>query len=210
MKSLSLILNLFFPSKCIVCGKLGNYFCSNCYQKIKKYEIKNQYQNTYFVYKYQDLIRDLIIKYKFEDKPYIYRAFSESLIKNKKLCKFLKSYDIIIPVPLHKKRLYERGYNQSDLIAHKLAQNLNMKYLQNVLIRKVGGAKQSTKKLQDRIKDVIGIYEVKNSELIKNKNIVIFDDIYTTGSTLKECKKVLINSGAKNVGIVALAKDYID
>ena len=55
-----------------------------------------------------------------------------------------------------------------------------------------------------------GIYEVKNKEKIIDKNVIIFDDIYTTGSTLNECKKVLLEAGAKKVGILALAKDYIE
>ena len=173
------------------------------------------------------------------------------LLKNKKLCKFLKSYDIILSVPLHNKRLKERGYNQSKLIAEELAKEYNLHnkkkaenqifnnetkcnndkenhvynktkcrnekddslkliYCNDVIIKTKNIKPQSTKILKDRNQDVIGIYEIKNKEKIIGKNIIIFDDIYTTGSTLNECKKVLLEAGAKKVGMLALAKDYIE
>ena len=138
------------------------------------------------------------------------------LLKNKKLCQFIKSYDIILSVPLHKKRLKERGYNQSQLIARELVKEYNlhnnkkMIYYNDVIIKTKNIKPQSTKNLKDRIQDVIGIYEIKNKEKIIGKNIIIFDDIYTTGSTANECKKILLEAGANNVGILALAKDYIE
>ena len=138
------------------------------------------------------------------------------LLKNKKLCQFIKSYDIILSVPLHKKRLKERGYNQSQLIAKKLVKEYNlhnnkkMIYYNDVIIKTKNIKPQSTKNLKNRIQDVIGIYEIKNKEKIIGKNIIIFDDIYTTGSTANECKKILLEAGANNVGILALAKDYIE
>ena len=138
------------------------------------------------------------------------------LLKNKKLCQFIKSYDIILSVPLHKKRLKERGYNQSQLIAKELVKEYNlhnnkkMIYYNDVIIKTKNIKPQSTKNLKNRIQDVIGIYEIKNKEKIIGKNIIIFDDIYTTGSTANECKKILLEAGANNVGILALAKDYIE
>ena len=124
------ILNLIFPIQCGMCGKLGRYICDDCYNKLKNFEIKEQHENIFFVYQYEGIIRELIIKYKFNDKAYLYKTFAESLLKNKKLCNFVKCYDIITSVPLHKKRFNERGYNQSDLIAREFAKNLtNVKTL---------------------------------------------------------------------------------
>ena len=213
------ILNLIFPIQCGICGNLGHYICDNCYNKLKSLEIKKQYEDIFFVYQYEGIIRDLMISYKFNDKAYLYKTFSESLLKNKKLCNFVKCYDIITSVPLHKKRFNERGYNQSELIAREVSKNLtnvktldklNVLYVKDILIKNKNIKPQSTKNVKDRIKDVNGIYEVKNKNLIKGKKIIIFDDIYTTGSTIGECKKVLLQAGALKVGIVALAKDYVD
>ena len=204
------LLNVIFPIQCGICGKLENSICDKCYNDLKKYEIRNQYEDLFFAYKYEGLIRNLIINYKFNDKSYLYKTFSEILLKNKNLCKFLKSYDIIIPVPLHKKRLQERGYNQSGLIAKEIAKKTGLIYYKNVLIKNKNIKPQSTKNIQERVNDVLGIYEVKNKYLIKNKNILIFDDIYTIGSTAQECKKELLKSEANKVGILVLAKDYIN
>ena len=213
-----MLTNIIFPIKCGICGKLGNYICKDCIAELKNFEIKKQYEDVFFVYDYEGKIRELILKYKFKDSPFLYKTFTECLLKNKKVCQFLKSYDIILSVPLHKKRLRQRGYDQSQLIAKELAKKFNYNlhnkkeliYYNNILIKNKNTKPQSLKDMQSRIKDVIGIYEVKNIEKILGKNIVIFDDIYTTGSTLKECKKVLLEAGAKNVGILALAKDYIN
>lgn len=210
MKFLEKIIELFFPTKCAICGKLGKNICDKCYEDIKKYEIKNQHKDLFFIYKYEGIIRNSLINYKFNNKPYLYRFFSESLTKNKKVCQFLNCYDIIIPVPLHKKRYNERGYNQSEVIAKELSKNnKKVKFYNNILIKKVNTKPQSTKGIKERIEDIKDIYEVKNETIIKEKRILIFDDIYTTGSTTNECKKVLLNAGAKNVGIMAIAKDYI-
>ena len=204
------LLDLIFPRQCGICGKLGSFLCDKCYNELKKYEIENQHKNIFFVYRYEGKIRDLIIDYKFNDKAYLYKTFAENLLKNKKLCKFLYSYDIILSVPLHKKRYLERGYNQSDLIAKEIAKKLNIMYDSKVLIKKVNIKPQSTQRINERKTNVKGIFEVNNKERIINKKVLIFDDIYTTGSTANECKEVLLKSGAKQVGILALAKDYIN
>ena len=187
---------------------------------MKKLEIKRQYKEIFFGYNYEGKIRELILKYKFNDRPYLYKTFVKMLLKNKKLCQFIKSYDIILSVPLHKKRLKERGYNQSQLIAKELVKEYNLHnnksnnkkiiYYDDVIVKTKNIKPQSTKNLKDRIQDVIGIYETKNKEKIIGKNIIIFDDIYTTGSTANECKKILLEAGANKVGILALAKDYIE
>ena len=68
---------------------------------------------------------------------------------------------------------------------------------------------QSEKNLKERIQSIKGVYFVENPEKIKKKNVLVFDDIYTTGNTYKECKKVLISSGAKRVGIMTIARDFL-
>ncbi len=250
------LLELIYPPKCGICGRIGSYLCKECFIKLKKKEIENnQYEDMYFIYKYENLIRDLIIKYKFKDASYLYKTFSNFILKNKKICNFIKSYDIIIPVPLHRKRKTERGYNQAELIIKDVVKMINIdievskKYsipdscmdnttingvaklsnkmiereeifdnkkssnikFDNTILKKITNIKpQSLKKVKSRIEDVKGAYIVDNQDKIKDKNILIFDDIYTTGSTCNECKKVLLESGARKVAILALAKDYID
>lgn len=114
----------------------------------------------------------------------------------------LKSYDIIIPVPLHKKRLLERGYNQTELIAKKLG----IKVETNCLIKIKNIKPQSTKNAEERKKDIKNTYILKNEKKIKGKKVLLFDDIYTTGSTANECIKTIIKATNK-IGFLSIAKD---
>lgn len=231
------LLNLLFPPKCELCNTLGKYICETCYEELKKYELKNNGKEEFFLYKYEEQIRKMLIKYKFNGKGYLCNLFSTCILSNKEACKFISSYDIVIPVPLHRKRKNERGYNQSELVAKKVVNKLikskswpylvkgkqqnNLENIEKItkhksielnttLIKKIKNTKpQSTQKLKERINMVKGIYKVQNIELIRGKRILIFDDIYTTGSTYNECKKVLLEAGAKEVGIFTIARDFM-
>lgn len=165
-----------------------------------------------FFFEYTGIIREKIINYKFNEKSYLYKTFAE-LITGIELEKFIKEYDIIIPVPLSKKRMKERGYNQSLLILKYLLQKnkINNIYLEDKILYKVKNIKpqSSMKTKQDRINNIKGVYEVKNNAKIKNKKIIIFDDIFTTGSTVNECAKIIKQAGAEKIGVITIAKDFI-
>lgn len=216
MKILTRALDLIFPPICGFCGEIQNkYICSRC-EKMVDSIVTNKidnYNNKYFnkhlyIFKYENIIREKIIDYKFENKVYLYRTFSEAIIRNKQNIDFIKQYDILIPVPIHKERRKQRGYNQSELIAKMIADEVRSIKLQvNVLKKDKNIVAQSTlnkAKRQENIKDV---YKIVNSEKIKNKKILILDDIYTTGSTVNECSKVLKEAGCKDIGIITIAKD---
>ena len=103
-----------------------------------------------YIFKYTELVRNLILQYKFNDKAYLYRTFCEFMVKNKKVFDFIKSYDIIIPVPIHKKRMKERGYNQSELISRELASTLDLEIYTNVLVKVKNNKPQSTLTQKER------------------------------------------------------------
>ena len=147
------------------------------------------------------------MKYKFNEKSYIYRTFLEFIKNNKKICAQIKKYDIIIPVPVSKKRFKQRGYNQSALIAKNLAKTLNIDYKENVLVKIKDNKPQSEMGQDKRKSNVKGVYTIKNKEIINQKKILLIDDIFTTGNTVNECAKVLIENSANNVGIFTIAKD---
>jgi len=127
LKILECVLNLIFPQKCGICGKIGDSICQKCYEDVKKYGIKKQYKDLFFAYSYEDVVRKLILDYKFNNMSYLYKTIEKCLINNKNVCQFLNDYDIIIPVPLHKKRLHKRGYNQAELVAKEIAKDINSK-----------------------------------------------------------------------------------
>lgn len=202
-------LEIIFPPKCGICGKIGErYICNNCYNMFVINKIYKSYNRERFhMLKYEGIIRDKLIEYKFNDKPYLYRMFYEILIKDKNVCDFLKGYDIIIPVPIHKKRKSLRGYNQSELIAKKLSDEFKMPMYIDVLKKQINTIPQSSLGKKARKSNAQNVYKVDNMQKIKNKNVVILDDIYTTGATANECIKVLKDAGAYRVGIITIAKD---
>ena len=159
------------------------------------------------MFNYND-IRDSILAYKFDDKPYYYKTFVNILLNNKKMCEILKSYDIIIPVPIHNKRRKERGYNQTELIAREIAKKAELEYI-NILEKCKNTIPQSTLSKEERIENSKDIYRTKepSKQKIKDKKVLIFDDIYTTGSTVNECAKVIKTLQPYKIGILTIAKD---
>jgi len=208
-------INLIYPKVCGICNNLSKTdLCKKCEIdlkniakfKIDKYKDKN-FRKHLYIFKYEGIIKQRLIDFKFNEKSYIYKAFVIFLLKNKKSCRFLKSYDIIIPVPIHYNRKITRGYNQSALIAKEVAKRLNIKYEEKVLLKSIDNKPQSTKNREDRLNNVIGVYYIKNKHEITNKKILLLDDIYTTGTTVNECCKILKQSGAKFVDVITIAKD---
>lgn len=182
--------------ECITISKIDNYKNDNT-----KYFDKHGY-----LFKYDGQIRKLILDYKFEEKAYLYKTFSKMILDNKIICNFIMEYDMIIPVPIHKKRYYERGYNQSELIANEIAKRYKYIY-KDVLIKNKNNITQSTLNKEERIQNVKNVYELKNQSIVKDKNILLIDDIYTTGNTVNECARVLKKGNAHEIGVLTIAKD---
>ena len=133
--------------------------------------------------------------------------FVEIILKNKKSFDFIKSYDIIIPVPIHKIRKRKRGYNQSELISKLLASKTKLEFSTNVLVKYKNNNPQSTLDKKARKENTKDVYKLVNKEKIHNKKVLIFDDIYTTGSTANACAKELKRADPLKIGILTLAKD---
>ena len=205
---LNFVLDFLFPPRCSFCGKVNTYLCPKCRYKLNEkavYKAENygKYKHIY-LFKYEGDIRNKLIDFKFNDKPYIAKSFAKFIIKNEKICGILKKYDIITAVPMYIKKQNKRGYNQAELFAKYLAEELNMKYYQT--LEKIKNTKmQSSLNKQEREHNLDGAYKLKNAEIIQNKNIILVDDIYTTGSTVNECIKMLKN--ANKIIVFTIAKD---
>ena len=129
------------------------------------------------------------------------------MLKNEKIFEKIKKYDKIITVPISKKRLKTRGYNQSYLIAKEIANQTNLELVNNCLIKTKNIKEQSKLNKEERKQNIQGVYELKNQQLIENKKILLIDDIYTTGSTVNECSKILRQGNPTDIGVFVLAKD---
>ena len=210
------VLDFLFPPVCGICLKRnGKSICDECrkiinYKSInknKKYKKKYFYKHLY-IFKYEGIIRQRLLEYKFKEKAYLYKTFAETIIHDKDNIEYIKKYDILIPVPIHKKRKKDRGYNQSELIAKEIVKFCkDIKLELNILYKKENIVAQSTLDKKERMKNIKNVFEIRNECKIKNKKILLLDDIYTTGSTVNECSRILKNAGCKEIGIITIAKD---
>lgn len=226
------IINLIYPQTCGICGKINNKtICSKCNIQLKKQEkmgiltkeeLKENslekekfFEELIYIFKYEGQIRELILDYKFNEKSYMYKTFVNFLLKNKKIFENIKKYDKIIPVPISKKRYKERGYNQSLLIAKEISMqisyetnnNIKLELVNNCLIKTKNIIEQSKLNKEDRQHNIQGVYTLKNGSILTNKSILLIDDIYTTGSTVNECSRVLQQAKPNKIGVLVLAKD---
>lgn len=209
------LLDLIYPNVCGICKKISKEnICIKCRQKLKKIERSkiSKCNGAYFdkmayVFNYEGIIRERLIEYKFNEGGYLYKTFSEILIKNEKISRFIKKYDIIIPVPVHRERKKQRGYNQTELIAKKIATQLEIKLELDILIKVKNIKPQSTLDKENRKMNIQNVYKLQNAEKIKGKKVLLLDDIYTTGSTINECSRMLNLAKPMKIGALTIAKD---
>ncbi len=191
-----------------MCLKCQKQLQSQSEFQIKKNKnIDSYFQEHLYIFTYQGIIRKIILDYKFNDKSYLYKTIVNFLLKNEKFCSILQSYDIIIPVPISKKRQKQRGYNQSELLAKEIANKIAIKYSKQCLVKTKNIIEQSKLNRQDRQKNIQGVYKLRNPYILQNKKIILLDDIYTTGSTVTECSKVLKKAQPKSIAVLTIAKD---
>jgi len=118
----------------------------------------------------------------------------------------MKNIDLILPVPLYSTKQRQRQFNQAKLIARPLARVFS-KELQNKLLIKIkSGPAQVDLSRTERFKNVQGAFRVKNDKLLKNKNILLVDDVFTTGATVNECARTLSEAGANRIDVFVLAR----
>lgn len=221
------ILDLIFPKKCINCGQGEGYICENCLSKVKlasqtcpicdklsidgmvhfKCKTKFGLDGHIAVWEYEGVVRKAILalKYKFatEVSKEILEAFKKAFDKNK----FNYKNFILIPIPVHFLRQNWRGFNQSEILGKEIAQELKMKFVSDFLSKNRSTVSQTELKGEDRAKNIKDVFLVKHKSDSKiYPNILLFDDVWTTGSTVKEACKVLKRSGVKKVWSLTLAK----
>ncbi len=143
--------------------------------------------------------------FKYSSKLYIADFLSDLIID--KFPSDLTGFDIIVPVPLHIRRLQERGYNQTALISKVLAGSLGVG-LDLFSLKKVKYTKPQVdiSNFQNRAKNVKNLFQVSNKKIFSRKTVLLLDDVYTSGSTIKECSKKLIEAGAKYVFALTIAR----
>ena len=155
---------------------------------------------------YNDTSRDLILGFKHGDKAELVPVFVQWLMRSG--TEFLGEIDYIIPVPLHYLRLVKRRYNQAALLAHGLTKEAGIKTLPLALKRVRSTASQGHLSGKERHDNVKGAFAVddKHKDMLPKKNVLLIDDVYTSGATIKECTKALKKAGVNGVYVLTLAR----
>ena len=146
---------------------------------------------------------NVIHKLKFDNKQYLAKNLSLLMRNYFDNHPELQDIDVIIPIPIHEKRLKMRGYNQSELLLESFTDT--GKVCLNCVERNVETESQRTKNAKERIENMTNCFSVKNKSIIKNKKILIVDDVFTTGATCNSLAKTLLKAGAKQVKCLTLA-----
>lgn len=234
IKWLSTLIDVILPPRCLVCGKSvysGNGLCSDCFTKIsfishpyclhcgrplplqtneQHYCVdclshKDDVRLCRSAVKYDDFSKKLILDFKFSDC-----LENRTLLTNWLFLAgqdiFKEGIDIIIPVPLHYTRLFKRKYNQSAVLAHGLSKLTDIPVDYKSLQKIKRTAPQISCSGKQRVRNVKKAFEVVSTENIKGKRIVLIDDVFTTGATLRECAKALKKAGAKSVDALTIAR----
>jgi ComF family protein len=112
----------------------------------------------------------------------------------------------MIPVPLHMRRLRERGFNQALLMVKELSKRIGIPYEGRALKKIKDTPVQISLKKRERRKNLTGVFQVADTEALKGKSVVLVDDVYTTGATVNECSRALLRAGAERVAVLTVAR----
>ncbi|MFV5701612.1 ComF family protein [Flavobacterium sp. XS2P12] len=219
------IINLFFPKVCSGCSSFlltnENVICTVCRHNIpltnhhlnpendafKKFygRIPVLHTSALFYFHKKGIVQELIHNLKYKGHEKIGTILGEWYAEDLKTIELLQSVDEIIPVPLHRKKLKERGYNQVTAFGKALSSSLNVVYNDSLLIRNVYSKTQSKKTLLGRTEGIETIFDVSFTEKNHNKHFLLIDDVITTGATLEACSRALLKIPGVKISIVCMA-----
>ena len=230
-------LNILFPEKikCIFCGcDIDNFekrpYCDECAKqdffntgnrcmvcdvKIKEHNIicdfcghkKKKFEKAFCPLLYKDLAKNSLLRLKSDNARYLAYPFAKLLYERIREANL--DIDIIIPIPMHEKSRKRRGYNQAELLGNELAKLMDCECRNNVVVKETQTKDQKTLTYRERLKNVSNCFKLKDKESIKNKNVLIIDDIMTTGSTINEVA-VTMMPYATHIFAAAVARDMVE
>lgn len=202
-------LNILFPQKCIGCGITQINFCTACMSSLPRARPpEDRFIHALYDYRHP-LVKHVIWKLKYKNAKDVAECFADSLLEeiiavlNEELLVFESEKPLIVPIPLHKKRLRERGYNQSDLIAKAVVARGGQKIfdVSTTLLRRIKETKSQVRseKRTVRIKNLEDAFICDAPSIVRGRTIILIDDVTTTGATLSSAKKALIRANPKKI-----------
>lgn len=215
MKLFSVLSQWLFPEKCVLCGRLLEKnemdLCHKCRIDAPECGLsrtKYPYLESWTaVWLYQDLVRRSILRYKFYGKR-SYAAAYARLLGVKLMKEDRLQVNLITWVPISAKRLKKRGFDQCQLLAEALSREVNIPAVPLLKKLRDNPPQSGIVGHAHRKANVLGVYQVMNTQQLQEKRILLLDDILTTGATAGECARVLLTAGAQEVhlGVVAASK----
>lgn len=230
-------LDFLFPQSCVSCGRLGSYVCPDCFVKIKTIDTpicpvctkpffhglthprcqgRLRLDGLTCLFAYQGPIRTILKKIKFSSifdlLPEVADLAKEEMEENEVLYKFfVKEKPLVVPIPLHWFRKNERGFNQSAFLSKQVAQNWNLTFCGDLLLREKYTPPQAKLKKKERTSNIKGVFKINekfspNFSISQFPNIFLIDDIWTTGSTMREAGRVLKGAGVKKIWGLTIAR----
>ena len=218
------LLDLFFPNRCVLCGNVIKWdipYCDKCFEELPYTddEFCNGCGNTvnscvcrkekmwfsrcYAAFYYEDTAKSAVIYLKNTKNDIFPRLAAEKIYEDMRLDNYKFKADCIVPVPMTRWKHSVRGYNQAAVIGKALSELMNIPVYENALRRKTTVVAQHMLSMNERKESASRSYYPGNTENIKGKCVILCDDVMTTGSTVKSCAKVLIESGAEKVIVVS-------
>lgn len=191
-----------FGKTCAKCGKpLQDWYypsiCTDC--TINRHFFERGFTCVFYGEKEKKIVYDI----KYNQKAYIAAKIAEIMKERLKSANI--NPDCILPVPMHKMKLKERGYNQAEILSVYLSELTGIEYKNNILLRIKNTEPMSRLSLSERKNNLRNAFAVEKKEKIKGKRILLVDDVYTTGSTADECSKALLAAGAETVWVLTFA-----
>jgi ComF family protein len=219
------LINLFFPAVCAGCNSLlssnEKVICTHCRHNIpltnhhinsnneafKKFygRIPVEYASALLYFHKKGIVQEIIHKLKYKGHEEIGTVLGNWYAQDLKEIVILKTVDVIVPVPLHKRKYRERGYNQITTFGEALSAELNILYNDSILKRKVYSKTQSKKNLLGRSEGIDSIFDVSFTEKDHDKHFLLIDDVITTGATLEACSRALLKIPGAKISIVCMA-----
>lgn len=213
MAIVSKFFNTFFPYTCVLCGDHARkILCDSCFRKVKVYSGKRcvecsrplpdennvfcaqclkgvAFEKGFSLFSYEE-IKEIVYSFKYRNMPYIVhllRFFSKQIRESG----IFNDVSLLIPVPMHPKKIRKRGYNQASLIAHELSSIFHIPVAYDVLIKQKDTLPQVGLSYKQRLINLKGAFSIKNTERINKKTVILVDDVYTTGTTIDQCALLL-------------------
>jgi ComF family protein len=208
-KTKNFLLDILFPTKCIGCEIKDEILCNSCVAKIRLAERETD-KNIVAMFDYRDpVVKKIIWELKYHHKRYLGEKLGQLLyeflmedISDMKVEVSGRSI-FVIPVPISNNKTRVRGYNQANTIAKGFCNQAGAGVFElkdNIIFKKVDTLPQARiTNRRRRLENVRGVFDIKNSETLKGRTIIVIDDVTTTGGTINEVMKILKKAGAKNI-----------